>query len=116
MNNYPFKHLQLYSKDKLVTDIFCNDGEIKMIKYDNRIGYQWFIAEDWKLNEILDLLADRAIPPRRANIKEILASFGMEKYDAIELLKHTHGLSTDDYFWLKFDDEDLEYEDIKIRD
>ena len=53
MNNYPFKHLQLYSKDKLVTDIFCNDGEIKMIKYDNRIGYAYCDSELYAGEEVL---------------------------------------------------------------
>jgi len=85
-------------------------------------------SEDWLLrpfgnNEsptIGDLFAfpeSRCFPRARDNCRQLLDDLGLTAYDPLDICKITHGRQWDDYNWIQFDGEDVEYErDVKLRD
>lgn len=68
----------------------------------------------WYLNTFLE---ERVVPPTRQNIKDLLESSGLKKYNVNDILKVTHGITSEDYYWIKFGDDDKTiYEELKIRE
>lgn len=67
---------------------------------------------------IWDFVLERVVPKERANIDEILEAFGMKEYDAYELVRKTHGVMCDDFWWFKFDDvpdDGKTWDDLNMR-
>ncbi len=62
-----------------------------------------------------DFLKDRCYEDGRGNLKEILDAAGLSSNNPFEWVKVCHGVTWEDYFWVKFDDEDICFEDVKIR-
>jgi len=59
----------------------------------------------------------RCFPQERANCKLLLRDLGLDEYIPLEIVKKTHGRQLEDYCWIKFEGEELDYEsDIQLRD
>jgi len=59
----------------------------------------------------------RCFPRERRNCKQILEDLGLDAYIPLDIVRKTHGRQLEDYCWIKFEDEELDYEkDIKLRD
>ena len=72
----------------------------------------------WLLKTARDVrscLAERVICPERFD-DEMKKAFGIDKWDVLPVLKNTHGVDFDDYTWLLFKGEVLEWKDVKVRD
>ena len=50
------------------------------------------------------------------NIDEILFNLGLNEYNMLDILKKTHGVNFDDFWWIKFENEDLNWKDVKVRE
>ena len=55
----------------------------------------------------------RCVPENRHNIKELLASVGLEEFDAEKIIKLTHGFMANDKNWIRFDGETLTYDELR---
>lgn len=62
-----------------------------------------------------EILKTRCWDPGRPDIKELLAARGLKKYVPLDIVKKTHGVSWNDYLWIKFPGEDLKAEDVLVR-
>ncbi len=58
------------------------------------------------------LFESRCISRERPDLKEFLEYYGLSQFDAYELCRKTHGRLTGDYFWLRFDNENVRFEDL----
>ena len=59
----------------------------------------------------------RCFPKERRNCKQLLGDLGLEEYIPIDIVRKTHGRQLEDYCWIRFEGEELDYErDIKLRD
>jgi hypothetical protein len=59
----------------------------------------------------------RCFPKERYNLKRLLDDLGLNRYDPFDIVEITHGRQYEDYAWIRFEGEDLDYErDIKLRD
>lgn len=47
---------------------------------------------------------------------EMLHSIGLKKYNVFDVFKRMHGVDIDDFVWFSFDDEDITWDDVKVRD
>ena len=47
---------------------------------------------------------------------EMLESIGLKEYNVFEIFKKTHGVDVDDFVWFSFDDENITWDDVKVRD
>lgn len=68
-----------------------------------------------EIYHMANALKDRLMPECRWT-PEVLAYIGESEYNVYRLLRKTHGIDRDDFWWFKFDDEDITYEDVKVRD
>lgn len=58
----------------------------------------------------------RCFPKERRNCRQLLEDLGLEDYIPLEIVRKTHGRQLEDYCWIRFDGEELSYEDVKLRD
>ena len=56
-------------------------------------------------------------PPRtRVDIDRILREkYDMREYLPMQMCKKSHGITMEDFLWMKFDNEDITYDDIRVR-
>ena len=58
----------------------------------------------------------RCFPKERRNCKQLLEDLGLESYIPLDIVRKTHGRQLEDYCWIRFEGEVLDYEkDIKLR-
>ena len=68
------------------------------------------------LFNILEILRGRVICESRCD-KGMLNHMGLDKYNWIDIFRHTHGVDIDDCIWFKFDEDpkDLTWDDVRVR-
>ncbi len=100
-------------RDEPVADVNLSDDHktISLIKYMPAGLKQPFSGGEFNLERFYDFLKDRCYEDGCGELKEILASVGMEKNDPYEWVRITHGAGWEDSLWIKFDDEDISFDD-----
>ena len=65
------------------------------------------------LDKFLEL---RCVPRTRVDIDWLLKHrYNMKYYSALGICRKTHGVMYSDFIWLRFDDERISFNDIRIR-
>lgn len=64
---------------------------------------------------VYDFLKSRCYENERADLKQILESTGMASNNPWEWVKKTHGVTYDDFIWIRFPGETLQWKDVAIR-
>lgn len=112
--------LQVMWKDKKTADIEADliKGKIKVTNYtDKYMMLPFGLNENPNRQDFEDFLEDRCFPKERFNCKQLLEDLDLDFYDPLAIIEKTHGRQFEDYMWIKFEGEELEYErDIKLRD
>ena len=65
------------------------------------------------LERVYNFLKSRCYEDERDDLKEILQKQGMTSNNPWEWNKKTHGVTWEDFFWIRFDGEGLNWEDVK---
>ena len=76
---------------------------------------QPFSGDNLSFVRFYDFLKDRCYEDCRENLQDILSTVGMNNNDPYKWNKITHGVTWEDYFWIKYDDENLTWEDVRVR-
>ena len=111
------KSFTVYYKEERITDVIFEDGyplKFKIIKYDNSYK-QPFKMKNCTLNDIYVFLESRCYENNRDELFQILEYYSLSYNDPWEWNKITHGTMRDDYLWIKWEGEDITYNDIKTR-
>ena len=111
--NYHIMH-----KNTPVADVFLSSDH-KYIKIDKLVPdgpFQPFGGNKLDLERFYRFIKGRCYEDCRADLPEILASVGLESNDPYKWIRISHGVTWEDFFWVKFDDENIKWEDVKIRD
>ena len=66
------------------------------------------------LMAVVAALKERIICEERFD-EEIQKILGLKEYNLYKILRKTHGVDVDDFIWLKFDDEDITWDDVRVR-
>jgi len=105
-------------KNDCVADVEFDSKKVKVINYtDDIINRPFGLNESPDLEDLEYFLESRCFPRSRANCKQLLRDLGLHCYDPLSICLITHGRQWDDYNWLLFEGEVLDYErDIKLRD
>lgn len=116
--------IEILFKDKLLMELKYS-GSGSLMKVNNISGqknaYLPYISKDCKqydvsVYELIKFLETRCVPKTREGIDELLKKkYNLTEYNAIEICKQMHGVSHSDFIWLRFNDEKLRYDDVKIR-
>ncbi|WP_333649028.1 hypothetical protein [Lacrimispora sp.] len=76
---------------------------------------QPFGGNKLNLERVYDFLKGRCYEDGRADLQEILLQAGLASNNPWEWVKITHGVTYEDMFWVRFPDEDLTWEDVRVR-
>lgn len=101
--------------DKPVADIYISEDK-KHVKINRLVSdstEQPFGGDKLDLERVYQFLKGRCYEDGRVDIRTILSSAGLENNNPWEWVKITHGVTWEDFFWIKFPGEDLEWEDVR---
>ena len=104
-------------KNKKTAFVRWGEGDcVDVETYSDNIFETIFRAGKVPKSHVYTMMSYRMWPKDRPGIDEILKHLGLKEYDEEQILRKTHGLIRDDYNWIMFEDENINYDDIKIRD
>ncbi len=104
-------------KDKKMAFVHWTDGDcVDVEAYLDNVFETIFRTGKIPKSHIFAMMSYRIWPKDSPGIDEVLKVLGLEKYDEEQILRKTHGLIRDEYNWIMFEDENINYDDIKIRD
>lgn len=92
------------SKTQIKVHQYTNGFLRQFKKPDNEVTFKDF--NQW--------LEWRTFPPQRDNKEELLQLLGISEYNRFEIIKKTHAVMIDDPIWVKFEGEELSYNDISL--
>ena len=112
-----FQYLQ---RDKVNAEVEL-DESCKKIKYqtytDNIYLLPFGANMEPTIADLSRFLESRCFPKERRNCTQLLDDLGLDEYIPLDIVRKTHGRQLEDYCWIRFEGEDLDYErDIKLRD
>ncbi len=104
-------------KNELLADIETEPrkSEVKIKKYDVRPMIQIFQRGKIDRERIYEFIKSRCMEEGRGDIEEILEELGLEEYDPWKMVQITHGVDWDDFYWIRFEGENLTWEDVRVR-
>lgn len=106
---------EYYYVDKLCTRcvVDYNKESIKVENFTSELVLQAF--GNWKLtmDSIDEFFRERCFEETRVDRDVLLEMLGLHNFDAEAICRKTHGMVIGDYFWVRFDDENLTFDDIK---
>ena len=109
-------HCDIYHAYEKVGRLDIENGTLQKYEvYTDNALYR-LCPEGTSLYYLLAILQQRVLCKERCT-EEMLATFGLQQYDYIAMLKDTHGVDVDDFMWLRFDsdDENLSWDDLRVR-
>lgn len=106
---------QVLWRDKVTADVEIVDNKAHIKKYDTNPIRRLFPYEETDAYHVVSILEGRCWPRNRVNIDELLKACGLETYDVMGIIRATHGRMYNDQVWIRFEGEDLTYEDMDLR-
>lgn len=111
--------MSFLNKDKLVTriDFSFSSEEVKITNYiDDILILPFGIVESPTFKQFREFLESRCFPRTRYNAKQLLTHLGLQCYEPFDIIRKTHGVQNEDTCWIRFEGENLVYNDVKFRD
>ena len=117
-NLEPFE-CEVYDKNVKTAYIYIS-ADRKTVKYKRFTqGIRYLVPyafDNPTLEQLYDFLESRCMDKRRTQLPEYLKLLGLDEYNPYEIVKITHGTMMEDFMWLKFPNENITWEDVKLRD
>ena len=109
---YDFEY---YEKDKLCSRVHVDysSGVVTVENFTDDIVAQAFGRQKVTIDSIDSFFRDRVFDETNVGKHKLLELLGLKHFDAEAIARKTHGMLVHDMFWVRFDNEDLTYEDIK---
>lgn len=102
--------------DEVVAYIELGKNELIRVETYTNIAYkQPFLKKPVTFEYVKGFLEKRVVSPDKSNINEVLAQLGLKEYNIIEILKKTHGTNFDDFLWVKFDNSNTTWDEVRLR-
>lgn len=114
MVNSRFK---LMLEDRVVADVVIHDDRVMMCRcYTDTPYSQLFNPRRHNtFEDVMAVLKSRCWDEGRPDMDKLLQGVGLKEYNPLEIVKVTHGVSFNDMFWFKFEDEDISWGDVNPR-
>ena len=110
MNNY--HKFDVLSKNVVVAHVSVIGNNVQIQKENVPIALQPFKRENCTIIDVYNFLKDRCFDDNREDLKEILESVGLTSNNPWEWNKISHGITADDFWWIRWDGETLSWEDV----
>lgn len=95
-------------------DVNLDTKEIVCVQIDQLRSHSVFGKRPHTVEYLNEFLEERCVPRTRYNIKELLADWGLQEYNPLDICKRTHGVMSADDLWIRFEGEDLKYKDVAV--
>ena len=112
INHYTF---EVYWKDEITARVYVKEKDVIVSKFTDHPLKQLFAEKKmtrYQLNQILEL---RCWERGRADINDLLKNIGLTEYNPQEIVRKTHGVSFNDFIWIRFPGEKLTSKDVLVR-
>ena len=107
-------------KDDIMSHVVVDYSthKVDVVNYTDRILFTPFgVNTNPTIADFEHFLETRCFPKERRNCKQLLKDLDLINYSPLLIVMKTHGRQFEDYCWIKFKGEELDYErDIKLRD
>ena len=118
--NYVPPHLEDFSlevwwKNRLTAKVHSEGTKVYVESIEKNPMKRLFPNMTLSRYQASEVLKMRCWDPGRPDIRELLAACGLTKYVPLDIVKKTHGVSYNDFLWIKFPGEDLRAEDVLVR-
>ena len=109
---------EILNKNDVIAHVIVDrENQIVDVKqYTDHPVHKQFKQKEITMQDIAKWLRGRCFPETRFNKDQLLQDLGLRTYSPLSIVKKTHGLQFEDYYWVRFQGERLCYDDIKIRD
>jgi len=100
---HDIRKISFYDENVLCTVIYADftDKTLKAQNYTDNIIKTAFGNNSLPVwDDFMQFLEERCIPKERSQIREYLDALGLDKYDALEIIKKTNGKMAEDEQWL----------------
>ena len=110
-----------YMEREIVTANVEVDYAVKNVKYQpltkDIYALPFGVNMSPSIADVSRFFESRCFPKDRRNCKQLLEDLGIDDYVPLDIVRKTHGRQLEDYCWILFEGEELDYErDIKLRD
>ena len=108
--------------------IMNKDNPIWDVKYDSTTAESKWLGEkhikiprgmfpeNITVKNISAFCESRQPPRTRVDIDRILREkYELMDYLPMQMCKKSHGITMEDFLWMKFDNEDITYDDVRVR-
>ena len=103
--------------DTPVADVLLRNDrkEIRFIKWLPDGPFQPFSGEKLDLERFYTFLKSRCYEDGRADLPSILRKAHFRNNNPYDWVRLTHGAVYDDFFWIRINDEECSYEEVRLR-
>jgi len=107
---------EVFWKNELSARVSVRKNQVHVSRYIKNPVRQIFHANKISRNQLMEILKLRCLEEGRPDINEWLKYRGISSYNPLEIVKKTHGVSYNDYIWIRFPGENLKAEDVLVRE
>ena len=111
-DNYNF---EVFWKNELSARVSVYNSRVHVSRYIFHPVRQIFSSDNISRNQLNEVLKLRCFEEGRADIHSKLIALGLMEYNPLEIVKRTHGVSYNDYIWIRFPGENITAEDVLVR-
>ena len=84
-------------------------------EYTKEFPYMFLAKRPKEISSVINKFKERCFEEGRPDKDEILESMGLSSYSPYDIVRFTHGHTSRDDCWVRFEGEDLEYyKDINV--
>ena len=106
---------EVFWKNDLSARVSVNKSKVHVSRYIIHPIRQIFSDENITRHQLNEVLRLRCFEEGRPDIKSKLKVLGLNEYNPLEIVKRTHGVSFNDYIWIRFPGEKITAEDVLVR-
>jgi hypothetical protein len=113
LTNYSFEVLW---KDEITARVSVEQDKVRVERFCEHPLRQIFASDKMTRYQLNKILSMRCFDEGRSDAREKLNALGLTDYVPYEIVKRTHGVSYNDYIWIRFPGEKLCAADVMVRD
>lgn len=108
-------NFEVFWKNELSARVSVNNSRVHVSRYIIHPVRQIFSSDNISRNQLNEVLKLRCFEEGRTDMQSKLRAMGLTEYNPLEIVKRTHGVSYNDYIWIRFPGENITAEDILVR-
>lgn len=113
------EHIEVFNGPNMIAE-FDVDYSTETIANYKKYTDNWLLLPFGRTDNVcyekfIGFCEQRCPERGRADLKKLLRDWGLVIYDPVSICKVTRGLMLNDFLWIRFEGDEVTYDDIKIR-